>query len=231
VIILSQANAQDIAHFGHSLLNTYRGQLQSFEEASQVAVENIFDAFRQPNGEPVFALTRIYRLCTTAELTDGIRANLTKDSDYWLALMGTIGLEPAWCDRRHSRFHQAVPVGQNMSLMFQTMLTQIGVNVAELGMEKSVNTDSGGMAMTKIFHVYDALQSPAIPDKDEFVIPYNIQSVIGIGGRFLSGAFFVSVCFSQIPIRAAEAQLCVELVPYIATLLALYDNQGILWNS
>jgi hypothetical protein len=205
--------------------------LRSFEEAAQVTVENIFDAFRQPNGEPVFALTRIYRLCTTAELTDEIRASLTKDSDYWLALMGTVGLEPAWCDRRDSRFHQAVPIGPNMSLMFQTMLTHLGVNVAQLRMEKSVSTDSAAMAMTKVFHVYDALESPAIPDKDNFVIPYDIQSVIGIGGKFLSGAFFVSVCFSQIPVQVAEAQLCAELAPYIATLLALYDNQGVLWNS
>jgi hypothetical protein len=84
--------------------------------------------------------------------------------------------------------------------------------------------------MTNYFHVPQAPGSPFIPAQDEFVRPYGVQSVIGIGGEFVSQSFYIALCFSKVAINEDDARKFTELSAFLSTMLAIYDGKGVLWN-
>jgi hypothetical protein len=83
--------------------------------------------------------------------------------------------------------------------------------------------------MVKYFYVPDAYNNPAIPDKDNFVIPYGIRSVIGIGSPFLSGSFYIGLFFSKVFISEEHVETFAKLATPVSTLLATYDRGDHLW--
>src|SRR5215510_8969696 len=104
MMILNQIPHEVVVSFGRDLLNGSRDQFGSFEEAAQASAQAIYDGFRQPDGSAMFALVRIYRLCRREEMPPDVQAFIGDYSgERWMALMGTVGDEPAWCDRHQSR--------------------------------------------------------------------------------------------------------------------------------
>ena len=117
MIDLVQADQQTIMAFGRQLLTDYRDSLSSFEEAAQTTVERIYDTFRQPNGDPAFALVRVFRLADFQTLPEDAQASVDSNHERWMALAGTYGIEPAWCDRRSSHEHKVLNLGWPMMLV------------------------------------------------------------------------------------------------------------------
>jgi signal transduction histidine kinase len=72
------------------------------------------------------------------------------------------------------------------------------------------------------FHVLRARGSPYIPAQDGFVIPFDIESVLGFGGVLPSGDLFAVILFSKVPLPAGTAEffktialnIKVELLPH-----------------
>lgn len=84
---------------------------------------------------------------------------------------------------------------------------------------------------TRYFYVEKALDNPYIVEQDDFVKPYGIQSVLGIGCPFVSGSFHITLFFSKVPLSKTDVRLLMQLAPFISALLATYDEKGILWNK
>ena len=61
--------------------------------------------------------------------------------------------------------------------------------------------------------------------------PYKIQSVVGIGSPFLSQSFYLLLGFSHVSIDEEDAHKFSQLAPYISSLLAVYDQRGIIWTE
>jgi len=228
---LHTSDSYAIDDFGRLLLSANRTNLGSFEEAARVCVKAIYDTFRQPDGHGTFALVRIYRLCRYDELLPELQAIASADVPQWMALMGTIGNEPAWCDRRTSQGHKAIQAVGDRSPMLTAAFEQIGLDKIVGAKRASTNSPimKNADLFTNYFHVPNAAGSPFIPAQHEFVKPYHIQSVVGLGSAFLSKAIHLTLCFSDIFIDDDVAQKFARLSEYVSTLLAIYDGRGTIW--
>jgi hypothetical protein len=233
MIDLNHCSSEEVETFGRNLLKAHQTDLRSFEDAATVCVRAIYDGFGQQNNTRSFALVRIYRLCRHGELLPELQAISDPSVAEWMALMGTAGSQPAWCDRRTSNAHKAIrAVGENRSPMLTAAFNQLGFgNVAQADKMKAVTpTLIRGGWFTSYFHVPRAFGSPFIPAQREFVEPYRIESAVGIGCRFASKALYLGVCFSTIGIDEAAARKFAVISLYISTLLAIYDGRRTIWS-
>lgn len=226
MIDLKTCSSDSIDGVGRALLTAHRDSLHSFEEVAITCVRSIYDTFRQPDGQNTFALVRIYRLCRYDQLLPELQAIANPAVTEWMALMGTVGSQPEWCNRRTSQGHKAIPAVGERSPMLTAAFEQIGL---EQEAKSSAVTMQEAAPFTKYFHVPQALDSPVIPAQKEFVERYHIESVVGLGSRFLSNAAYLALCFSTVFISEEAARKFGELSPFVSTLLALYDGSGVLW--
>jgi hypothetical protein len=227
MINLNVATPEALSKFGLDLLSNYRDSLASFEEAAQICVKAIYDNFGSDDGRRTFALVRIYRLCKYDSLPQALQQAASSDIAEWMALMATIGIEPSWCSRHQSMGHKALPVSDKRSPMLAEAFNQIGF----ADIEETADTFlKEATFLTRYFHIEHAPGSPFVPAQSEFVEPYSIKSVIGIGSKFLSDSAYMALCFAVEHIDKPTAQKFANLSAYVSTLLAIYDGRGKIWQ-
>lgn len=224
------SNADDIQVFGKKLFIDERERWNNFEETAQAICQRIHTTFQNEQGDSDFALVRIFRSCTHEELPP--EAGRSKPSERWLALMGTHGDESAWCNRLQSEGHRILPAGAFETPMLKAAFEQINLNVNAYvrGERLQATFLNEEEQLARYFHVPRAAGSPYVVDQETFVQRYGIQSVVGFGATFLSGAFFMCLGFSKITLTDPMAHNFVKLSPYISTLLASQDGSGALWK-
>jgi hypothetical protein len=227
-INLHKTDDKAVNQFARSLMDV-RTQSASFEGASQRLVETLYQSLRQANGQPTFALLRVYRLMRHAELLPELQALVDPARERWMALMGTVGIEPAWGDRRLSQGHKVLNLGEDQSPMLSAALYQLGLDVG-LALPEGSDMELGSTSyMTRYFHVPQALGSPYVPAQDGFVVPYNIQSVVGIGSGFVSRSLYILLGFSLLPLDKEHARFVAQMAPFIGATLASFDAKQ-LWE-
>lgn len=227
---ISTVDSARLQQYGKQVLHSYSRDCNSMEQAAQNIVRDFYGMFRTEEGEPEFALVRVFRLTKFEELDPELQANCTIKSGQCLALMGTIGIEEAWCDRRQSQSRRAIPINQNMSPMFKGVFRELGFSWSDSTEDELVSGEAlGAMGMIRYFHVEDVSSSSYITDQEQFVEPYGIQSVVAVGSQFLSGSAFVLIGFTTVPITQEQTEALVQLMPHISTLLATFDARDALW--
>ncbi len=217
----------EIEHFGRKLLYDYRDKQSSFEEIAQQVAEEIYGNFWLDSDESQFALLRVFRLFHYKELSPELKLRADANTDFWMALMGTYGDQVVWRNRYQSVGHQVFPAGDQQSPMLKAAFEQIDLKPGQI-------TDTNmafmeGSALTPHFHVENAPGNPYIPAQDEFVIPYKIKSVVGIGCAFLSKALYLMIGFSKTPIDKNAAENFASLSPFVSTLFASHDAKRHFW--
>jgi hypothetical protein len=138
-----------------------------------------------------------------------------------LSLVGTSGAEPAWCDRRRSRGHLAIPLVDAAFVeaipMLARLLTELGVDIASLSL--------GGGAVARrllggfngLFYVPDARDAldvrgrQIIPAQD-FVALHRIRTVFGMGGAYMRGTLVTAIVFSRESLDRPSAERLATLV-------------------
>lgn len=231
MIVLSKAQTSEVANFGRQFLSQNRDRHSSFEQAANACVKALYNEFRQENGGHIFALVCIFRLSQFSELPAGIQAKVQRDlGDRWMALMATIGQEPAWCDRRQSEGHQAIVAGENQSPMLKAAFEHLGLKIDENAISRDLVFEEVSL-LTHYFHVPEALGSRHVPAQDQFVKPYRIHSVVGLGSPFLTNSAYLALAFAKAPIATEDAQKFAELSPFVSTFLASYEGRGIIWEQ
>jgi len=228
---LSTLDHNTVQQIGKQILNTYRNHCSSFEDASQRLVKDVFASFQSSQKEPEFALLRVFRTLTFEQLTPELQTIAPSKTEQYLTLMGTVGLEEAWCDRHQSKSRKAIQINQNMSPMFKGIFRELGFSWDDSTGDELVSGESlGAMSMIRYFYVEDVSSSTYITDQKTFVKPYGIQSVIAAGSRFITGGAYVVIGFTTVPVTREQAEILVQLTPHISTLLAIFDAQGALWS-
>ncbi len=222
---LMQVSDQEIRNFGQRLNNELRADCQTFEGAAQKACERIYGQFVFADHK-MFGLFRIFRLGKRDELPAEELVVADPAFEGWLALAGTMGLEPDWCSRFGSQGHRAIPIQAEMPPMLKAAFNQIDLDPLQSRSIDIKDTES----LTRCFHVPIALDSPVIPAQDNFVKPYGIQSVIGLGSHFMDGSAYMALGFSRYKIDAVLADKVIHLAPYLSTLLAYFNGRGALWR-
>ena len=216
----------DIANFSvPNMLRCSREIRQSasscgtMEEAANSVVRYLYDAFVDPqSGERACALVRFYKTHAYGLLEPDTRqfarrllgATAADDSMKCLTLLATIGDEKAWCDRRRSQGHQAIPLPSAEIVEQAPMIAQL---VKQLGLDITTLVQPSAAIMSRklekrsynVFHVETAAGSPYIPAQD-FVARHRIRSVIGFGGLLRTGDLFSVILFSRVGIRTDSAE-------------------------
>ncbi len=225
---LSQDQSREIAQ---RFFAKQRDSARSFEELSQEFAEYIYKELTQPDGTSAMALVRVFRISKLAELRQELRDLAVSQfpdepDDAWVTLMGTYGEEPAWRNRRESTGHQVFPARSDFTPMLGAAFRQLGLRTPDAEGDLQLKGDTVGQ---HYFHVPNAVGSPHIPAQDDFVVPYGIQSVVGIGETLITGAEYMALAFSKVKIDNNLAAVFNEISPFCATILAQAEVRGRIW--
>jgi hypothetical protein len=216
----------DLERFGVTEMMRCRGQLRSlFEDdpgSVAAAAQRVVEFFYRElvdAGAPACALVRFFKTERFAaldfeqqEFALKTAGSATLDDDIrCLTLLATIGVEPQWNSPAQSRGHRAIPLTSvdmvEQAPMIAQLIKQVGLSVAEVVRpEPGLILDTEGRKQN-VFYVPQALGSPHIVAQEEFVRPYGIASVIGLGGLITTGDMFALILFSKVPISRDVADL------------------------
>lgn len=213
--------------FGRQLLSDYRSSLHTFDQAAQATVERIHQTFRTEDGATIFALVRIFRFSRADQVPSAWQVS-AQPTDVLLSLAGSYGDEPAWCHPDQSQHHKVVPLSTHATPMMHEAFRQLGIQ-PQLGVPGEPVQQIMSADLRR-FYVPEALDSPFIPDQEQFVKPYGIRSVVGVGSQFVSGSAYMLIGFSKQFIDDQQSLNFTALAPYVATLLAIYDTKVPLWS-
>lgn len=149
-----------------------------------------------------------------------------------LVLLSTVGEKSEWNSRYLSGGHKAIPLASeevvNKIPMIRNLIKQMGLEIKGV-----VNPDTRlllDMAQKQfnVFYVPEALGSLYIPAQENFVVPYGIKTVLGMGGAMPEGDVFTVIMFTKILIPRELADLFktlalnvkVALMPFEKTVFA-----------
>lgn len=137
-------------------------------------------------------------------------------SDVFLALMATAGDRPAWCDRKESQGHRAIPLDHQTVAtvpMLARCFQQIGFNLdLVLAGEEGIHLE-GVPSAFGLFHVEEALGSPFVPAQEDFVKPCGVRSAVGCGTMLPNGAVSIWIGFSRHAIARRAATPLIAMMP------------------
>jgi serine phosphatase RsbU (regulator of sigma subunit) len=141
-----------------------------------------------------------------------------------LTLLGTVGTEPDWNDRRRSRGHRVIPLTDARQVeglpMVAALLNQLGIDVDMLLSASAHLLHEGKVEPYGVFHVPRAKGSPAIPGQD-FVTEHGVESVLGFGGALPTGEVYAVVMFTRVLVPRETAELFQNIA--LSTSLAALD--------
>ena len=131
----------------------------------------------------------------------GIGGQISADT-LVLSLLGTMGLESAWCDRRNSANHIGIPLVSHDFIaeipMISRMLKQFGVNLDWIDRKDKAVFGTTFGTQSGVFYVDDAAtavdgQGRKIIPAQDFVERYGIKTVYGIGGGYLGTPVYATI--------------------------------------
>lgn len=219
MFVLPHFTLSDMTRCGIELRRIGAGAA-SMEEVADRTVRFLHRELRMANGEGhACALARLFVTLPYAALQDeqqeAVRGVLGGTPETptlkCLTLLGSAGDEQAWCSRRSSHAHKALPLASEESIarspMIAQLIRQLGVETATLLTPDPALVLDAQQHTFNVFHVPEAAGSPYIPAQREFVIPYGIRSVLGFGGLLPSGELYATILFSRAPIPREVADL------------------------
>jgi signal transduction histidine kinase/DNA-binding response OmpR family regulator len=147
-----------------------------------------------------------------------------------LILLGTVGDQPEWNSRKQSTGHHVIPLPSEQSVssipMISQLINQLGINVSWLLQPTPRMILTGEQKTYNVFHVPEAVGSPYIPAQNNFVIPFQIKSVLGFGGLLPSGELFALILFSRTYIPLETAMFFKPLALAVKAALLPFDRDG-----
>jgi hypothetical protein len=179
----------------------------SLEAAAQTYTRLVYEALHES-----IVLLRVFATVPASELPAANRsfaAGLAEsagqqlpDDTLVLSLLGSMGVEPAWCDRNRSTGHVGIPL---VSREFVTQIPMISRLLQQLGIEldwfdrhdtaivgRTFGLQSG------VFYVEDAAtatdrQGRSIIAAREFVTKYGVRTVYGVGGGYVGTPVYTTI--------------------------------------
>ena len=210
---------------------------KSMEEVANRAVRYLYERLvDQQNGNRACTLVRFFKTHSYGELNEELQQSASKVLaghapelyTKCLTLLATAGDEPSWNSRQASTGHQAIPLVDgkfvNQIPMISELIQQFNVDLETIikpHPELLMRTHGRNF---KLFYVPEALGSVYIPAQEKFVIPYQIRSVLGFGGRLCSGNIFLIIMFSKVLIPIHTIELFKFLSAYTRLAVATFDS-------
>ena len=186
--------------------------VSSMEEMAGHMVRYLYKNLVLPNGNPACALIRFFKTHPYGDLPQNLQESAQqvlegRPIDYdtkCLSLLATAGENPQWNSRDLSVGHKAIPLIDKDSVaripMISQLIWQFGLSIENVIKPNPDIVLNLGKRTFNVFYIPEAINSPYIPAQEDFVIPYQIKSVLGIGGMLLSGNIFTIILFSKVEI-------------------------------
>lgn len=193
-------------------------EADSMEDAAVSVVRYLYDNCLDPlTGKRSCALVRFYKTHRYSGLQPDLQrfahqqlGDLMPDDDMrCLALLATAGDEPGWNSRQASQSHQAIPLPSadivRRAPMIARLIEDMGLEIESVVSGNAPSDRPGDARTYEVFHVEDARGSPHIPAQHDFVLRYDIASVLGFGGLLRSGELYAVILFSRASIPPTSA--------------------------
>lgn len=213
-------------------------QATSMEAMSDAIVNHIYRTLRDSDtGQHQCALVRLFRSCTVDQLPAGSRQTLpitTRGRDRALVLLASRGQNLLWNSRHTSQGHQAIllnkPNFDTETPMIASLIKLMGLDLLSLGNNDFQPANRPGGSLN-LFYVEDALSSPLIPAKDDFVRPYDIKSVVGFGSLLDQTDLFTVVMFFNVRVTADMASEFNKMARAVCDLLKPFHDSKKIFND
>lgn len=212
----------------------------SMEETAGKIVHYLYNSFIEPEtGKNAMALVRLFKTHNYLDLNQDLQAFAGNGFSLdevpvnmkCLTLLATVGDEPEWNSIHSSQGHKAIPLP---SVEFVRKFPMVSSLVKQLGLELNLVVDPDPSCLQdlnettyNVFYVPQAKGSAHIPAQDDFILPYNIQSVLGCGGILPSGNLFAVIMFSKFTVSRKIADLFRPLTLSIKISLMKHDMGNI----
>jgi hypothetical protein len=221
------------------LLRTMGVEASSMEEVADRIVRYLHNVLIDgQTGEPACSLIRFFKTQAYEGLNDelkGFALNMLGGGTPFpemkcFTLLATIGENKEWNFKEKSKGHRAIPLPSEEVLyqipMMRNLIKQFGLDVKSV-----IKPDPSLLLDTEqntfgVFFVPKALGSPYIPAQKEFVIPYNIKSVMGFGGILPSLDVFGIIMFFRVPISWETADLFKNLSLNVKLALLPFEERA-----
>lgn len=192
----------------------------SMEEVANRIVQYLYNHFiSKTTKQKACVLVRLFKTHPFGELeepllgfaTNMLRGITASPEMKCLTLLATAGERPEWNSRLTSEGHKAIPLPSERALenapMISQLLSQLGLSFSALQKPDPTLMLELGQSAFNVFHVPEAQGSAYVPAQKEFVIPYGIKSVVGIGGLLPTGDLFAVIIFSRVHVSRESAEL------------------------
>ncbi len=191
----------------------------SMEALGHAVSQYLYGNLADREGRPALALARFFKTHAYEGLPPDLQesaARMLQPEAPWgsltcLTLLGTTGDHSDWNQRQTSRGHQSIPLRSRDFVAGAPMVTalahQLGIGLEELVEPRPELFLEHANGTFNVFHVEDAIGSPIVPAQEQFVVPYGVRSVLGVGGVLPTGEIFAVILFSKCTIPAAVAPL------------------------
>lgn len=236
---LTNFTQNDMHHCALKFRNMSAGA-KSMEEVANRMVRHLYENCVDPRtGRPACALVRCFKTHPYRGLAkdlqgaarDILKGQAIMDATKCLTLLATAGDEPQWNLRNGSAGHKAIPLVDEdfvkRAPMISRLIQQFGleINMVLEPMPSFLIESERKIHNTFIFHVPRALGSEYIPAQTEFIVPYQINSVLGFGGLLPSGDLLIMILFARswIPQETANFFKWVSAYAWIAA--AAFDGR------
>jgi two-component system NtrC family sensor kinase len=179
----------------------------SLEGAAQAYTRLVYEALHES-----IVLLRVFATVPARELPAANRAfaeGLAKsaghelhDDTLVLSLLGTMGVEPAWCHRRRSTNHLGIPLVSREFVtripMISRLLQQLGIELDWFDRHDTAIVGRTFGLQSGVFYVEDAAQAidregRNIITAQEFVTNYGVRTVYGVGGGYVGTPVFTTI--------------------------------------
>lgn len=192
----------------------------SMEQVANQIVHYLYDQFAdRETGEQSFILVRFFKTHPYEELDEELRifargmlgAPPESPAMKCLTLLASAGVLPEWNSRKFSTGHKAIPLPSDHFVeqfpMVRQLVQQLGLEVnTVLQPDPEVLVDLAQKSYN-VFYISEAVGSQYVTAQQEFVIPYNVSTVLGCGGILPSGNLFAIIIFSKVHFPRETADL------------------------
>jgi hypothetical protein len=180
----------------------------SLEAAAQTYAEQVYATLADS-----LVLVRVFATVRFADLpqpnrefaqalaaTAGVAS--VSDETLVLSLLGTMGVEPAWRDRRQSVGHVGIPLLSAEFIgaipMIARMLKQLGVELDWISRDDTAIVGKTFGFQSGVFYVSDASRAVdahgrKIIAAQQFVADHGIETVFGVGGGYVGTPVFATI--------------------------------------
>jgi hypothetical protein len=212
------------------------------EDMADSLAQYFYDLFRAtPEAPSQCSLVRLFKTCANSELPQDLWSALSPsegvdpDADTrCLVLLGSRGEHPQWNSRQDSQNHKVISLESTEVVssipMISNLIRMLGLNLNDV-VKPNPELSVAGFYPLSVFHVEDAADSPFIPAKADFIIPYGIRSVVGFGGLLTYSDMFTIIMFFKVPVSQESAIMFKGLAEQVHQLLMPYQIAGEIFRT